>query len=282
MTTESPPAETNDPASELKASPQPEPPTKPQRTAIVTGASSGIGEEFARQLAAKRFNVVLVARRRDRLEALAQELQSRDAGVEIIEADLSTAEGVAAVEKRIAQGDVEMLVNNAGFGINGLFGEVPLKRELEEIDVNVRALTQLSHAAIQQMRPKKRGTIINVASTGAYQPVPYMSTYAATKAYVLSFSEGLHEEAKNYGVTVTCLCPGPVRTEFQEVAAVREDRLRFGFTGPEPVVRSALAAAKAGSAIVVPGMMNKTTANLHRIFPRFATRKIAGRMFKKE
>ena len=135
---------------------------------------------------------MLVARRKDRLEALAKEI----GGAEVIEADLSTPAGVAAVEQRIAKGDVEMLVNNAGFGTNGEFAELPLERELEEIDLNVRALTQLSHAALGPMKARRSGTIINVGSTGSYQPVPYMSTYAATKAYVLFFSEGLHEEAK--------------------------------------------------------------------------------------
>ncbi|MEX0682563.1 MAG: SDR family oxidoreductase [Dehalococcoidia bacterium] len=254
---------------------------KVTKTAIVTGASSGIGEEFARQLAGRGYAVVLVARRRDRLDAIAKEIAETGATAEVIEADLSKPEGVAAVVKRIGKGDVDMLVNNAGFGINGVFGAVPLERELEEIDLNVRALTELSHAAITQMKPKRAGTIINVGSTGSYQPVPYMSTYAATKAYVLFFSEGLHEEAKQYGVTVTCLCPGGTSTEFQQVAGVDRKKLpRGSFMEPAPVVKAALNGAKAGRGIVVPGMMNKTTANLNRFLPRSAVRKIAGRMFK--
>lgn len=255
--------------------------TKPQAakgTAIVTGASSGIGEEFARQLDQRGYDLVLVARRRDRLEALASEI----GGAEIIEADLSTPAGVAAVEERIAKGDVEVLINNAGFGTNGAFADMPLERELEEIDLNVRALTQLTHAALQHMKATKSGTIINVASTGAFQPVPYMSTYAATKAYVLSFSEGIHEEAKTYGVTVTCLCPGPVKTEFQAVSGVRAESMPAGWQTPQQVVKLALNAAKSGSAIAVPGMINKASANLGRIAPRFMVRKISGRMFKKD
>jgi short-subunit dehydrogenase len=250
---------------------------KSTKTAIVTGASSGIGEEFARQLSERGYTVVLVARRRDRLDAIANEIGN----AEVIEADLSKPEGVAAVVARIGKGDIDLLVNNAGFGNNGVFGEMPLARELEEIDLNVRALTELSHAAINQMKPKRAGTIINVGSTGSYQPVPYMSTYAATKAYVLFFSEGLHEEAKQYGVTVTCLCPGGTRTEFQQVAGVDEKRLpRGSFMGPAPVVKAALDGAKKGRGIVVPGAVNKTTANLARILPRSTVRKIAGRMFK--
>jgi short-subunit dehydrogenase len=248
------------------------------KTAIVTGASSGIGEEFGRQLAQRGYKVVLVARRKDRLEALAKEI----GGAEVIEADLSTPAGVAAVIERIARGDVELLVNNAGFGTNGDFAEMPLERELEAIDLNVRALTQLSHAALGPMKARRSGTIINVGSTGSFQPVPYMSTYAATKAYVLSFSEGLHEEAKAYGVTVTCLTPGPVATEFQQVAGVSKKSLPTGWTSPQKVVSLALNAAKSGSAIAVPGMMNKASANLSRVTPRFMVRKIAGRMFKKE
>lgn len=260
------------PVSETKA-------RKTKGTAIVTGASAGIGEEFARQLKQRGYDVVLVARRRDRLEIIAAEIE----GAEVIEADLSKPEGVAKVCERIAKGDIEMLVNNAGFGINGVFGDVPVERELEEIDLNVRALTQLSHAVLGQMKARKRGTIINVASTGAYQPVPYMSTYAATKAYVLSFSEGLHEEAKRFGVTVTCLCPGGTRTEFQQVAGVNEASLpRAGFMLPGPVVKAALDGAAKGRGIVVPGMINKATANLNRVLPRSAVRKVAGRMFKKD
>ena len=188
----------------------PPPSREGAKRALITGASSGIGEAFARQLARKGYDVVLVARRRDRMEKLAADVTA-DNGVaaEIVEADLALPDAVAAVEARLRQGDISMVVNCAGFGTRGEFASLPEDRELEEIDVNVRALTRLSHAALETMVPAHRGTIINVASTGAFQPVPYMATYAATKAYVLSFSEALHEEAKPHGVTVTCVCPGP-------------------------------------------------------------------------
>jgi short-subunit dehydrogenase len=261
------------------AAPETEAPSR--KKALVTGGSSGIGAEFARQLARKGYDVVITARRKDRLDTIAAEIRARDADVEVIEADLGSPEGAAAVQARIGRGDIDMLVNNAGFGINGVFGETALERELEELDVNVRALTQLSHAAIGHMKERGRGTIINVASTGAYQPVPYMATYAATKAYVLFFSEALHEEAKDYGVTVTCLCPGGTRTEFQQVAGVRQESLpRGGWMTPEPVVQAALEAAESGSAVVVPGLVNKTIVNLPRVAPRFLIRRVAGRMFK--
>lgn len=262
-----------------KASRQPRPDAK---RALITGASSGIGEAFARALARKGYDLVLVARRRDRMEKLAAEVaDSNGVSAEIIEADLVLADAVARVEERLRQGDISYLVNSAGFGTRGEFASLPEERELEEIDVNVRALTRLSHAALEAMVPAHHGTIINVASTGAFQPVPYMATYAATKAYVLSFSEALHEEARPHGVTVTCVCPGPVRTEFQQVAGVDDRALRMGWTSPQKVVNMTLRAALRGKAVVVPGGLNQATALGNRFVPRFVTRKIAGAMFKR-
>ncbi len=253
----------------------------PRRIALVTGASSGLGETFARQLARKGYDLVLVARRRDRLDRLAEEItKAGGARAEVLEADLSRPDGVAVAEERIARGGVEMLVNCAGFGTLGEFAQLPVERELEEIDLNVRALARLSHAALEQMTKQRRGTIINVGSTGAFQPVPYMATYAATKAFVLHFSEALHEEAKKYGVTVTCLCPGPVKTEFQEVSGVRQERLRIGWTSAEKVVAQALKAAARGKAIAVPGGMNQVTSMSTRFAPRFLVRKVAGAVFR--
>ncbi len=261
------------------------PPASPRpgvSRALITGASSGIGDAFARALARKGYDLILVARRRDRLEMLAADVTAANGvAAEIIEADLAQPEAVAAVEKRLRRGDISMLINCAGFGTRGEFAGLPEDRELEEIDVNVRALTRLSHAALETMLPAHSGTIINVASTGAFQPVPYMATYAATKAYVLSFSEALHEEAKPHGVTVTCVCPGPTRTEFQQIAGVDERALRLGWTTPEKVVNMTLRAASRGKAIVVPGGLNQATALSNRFVPRFVTRKIAGAMFKR-
>ena len=273
--------ETKDTATETSTAPSAD--GKPGRKrALVTGASAGIGEEFARQLAKLGYDVVIVARRRDRLDKLASELKEGGADAEVMAVDLSRPEGVAAVVERLEKGDIGVLVNNAGFATSGEFTQLPIDRELQEIDLNIRALTQLSHAGLAQMKRRGAGAIVNVASTGAYQPVPYMSTYAATKAYVLSFSEGLHEEAKGYGVTVTCLCPGATRTEFQEVAGLSDDGIpRFAWMSAEAVVKNALGAAKAGSAIATPGLLNKLTANLPRFTPRFAVRKISGAMFKR-
>src|SRR5213078_473858 len=198
MTQTAEPEEVNAPPKESTAS----------RRALVTGASSGIGEEFARQLAKKGYDLVLVARRRERLETLAAELsQTQGSVAEIIEADLVTPEGVISVEKRLGQGDIDLLVNNAGFGTRGEFATMPIHRELEELDLNIKALVRLTHAALGNMVQRRRGNVINVGSTGSFQPVPYMSTYAATKAFVLHFSEGVHEEVKKHGVTVTSCAP---------------------------------------------------------------------------
>jgi short-subunit dehydrogenase len=259
--------------------------TKPKSTtrrrALVTGASSGIGEEFARQLAKKGYDIVLVARRKDRLEKLAADFPPA-ASSEIIEADLTTPEGVISVEKRLAEGDIDLLVNNAGFATCGEFADLPLHRELEELDLNIKALVRLTHAALGPMVQRKRGNIINVGSTGSFQPVPYMSLYAATKAFVLHFSEGVYEEAKNHGVTVTCLCPGYVMTEFQQVAGIDREKLPSrGRLTPAQVVATALKGAAAGNAVVIPGAMNRALATgLVRVTPRFAVRRIAGSLFK--
>jgi short-subunit dehydrogenase len=258
------------------------PPSESEKRALITGASSGIGEAFARQLARKGYDLILVARRRERMEKLAADVSAaHNVAAEVMEADLAQPEVVASVEKRLRKGDVSLVVNCAGFGTRGEFASLPEDREIEEIDVNVRALTRLSHAALETMVPAHRGAIINVASTGAFQPVPYMATYAATKAYVLSFSEALHEEAKPHGVTVTCVCPGPTRTEFQQVAGVDDRALRLGWTTPEKVVDMTLRAAARGKAVVVPGGLNQATALSNRFVPRFVTRKIAGAMFKR-
>ena len=254
-----------------------------KRRALVTGASSGIGEAFARQLAKKRYDLVLVARRRDRLEKLSAELaEAHGTDAEVISADLATPEGIHTVEKRIGQGDIGLLVNNAGFATRGNFANMSIDRELEEMDVNTKALVRLTRAALEPMVQQKKGIVINVGSTGAFQPVPYMSTYAATKAFVLHFSEGVHEEVKPHGVTVTCLCPGYVMTEFQQVAGLDRNKIPSqGRVTAEQVVEAALKGAAAGRAIVIPGALNRTLATgLVRMTPRFAVRRIAGSMFK--
>ncbi len=251
-------------------------------TALVTGASAGIGGTFARHLARRGHDLVLVARRKDRLEQLAAELSAeRGVAADVIEADLATEGGVSLVEERLRSDDIAVLVNNAGFGTVGQFVDLPLDRELEELDVNVRALMRLTHAALASMVPRKRGAIINVASMAAFQAIPYNATYAASKAFVLHFSEAVHEEAKEHGVTVTCLCPGPVKTEFQQVAGIDERRLpAMTWTSVDGVVETALSAMRGGRAIAVPGALNVAGAASARMMPRFLVRRIAGSMFR--
>jgi short-subunit dehydrogenase len=249
---------------------------------LITGASAGIGEGFARHLAKDAYDFVLVARRRERMDALASELSSQHGATsEVIEADLTTDLGVAAIEERLGRGDIIMLINNAGFGTFGEFAKQPLQRELEELDLNVRALMRLTHAALQPMTERRSGAIINVASAAAFQPIPYNATYAATKAFVLHFSEAIHEEARHHGVSVTCLCPGPVKTEFQQVAGLDSNAIpAIAWESVDSVVRSGLSAARSGRAIAIPGTVNKMTSASSRLVPRFLVRRVAGSMFR--
>jgi len=256
--------------------------------ALVTGASSGLGEEFARQLARRGYALVLVARRKERLALLATSLGAlHNVAVDVIEADLTANRDIALVERRVSVGDVDLLVNDAGVGSVGEFAQLPLDREVEQVELNVRALLRLTHTALRAMIPRQGGAIINVASMAGFQPVPYNATYAATKAFVLNFSEALHEEAKLHGVTVTCLCPGPVRTEFQQVAGIKAERMRgrallryMAGTSPVGVVESALAGMEAGKAVVIPGTVNRAIVDASHALPRPIVRRLAGAAFE--
>ncbi|MCF2514739.1 SDR family oxidoreductase [Sphingomonas sp. G124] len=247
--------------------------------ALITGASAGLGVDFARQLSAKGKRLVLVARRKDRLDALAAELgNARSIGE-----DLSLPGAIDRLMAELAaHGEhVELLINNAGFGLTGRFAELDGKRQRQMIDLNCGTLTELAYVVLPGMVERRSGAILNVASTAAFQPGPGMAVYFATKAFVLSFSEALHEEVKRHGVIVSALCPGPTATEFGEVAG-------FKPSGPSAklfvdmaavsasVVRAGLAGLEKRQAIVVPGMINKATAQAHRFFPRSWVRRIAG------
>ena len=198
-------------------------------TALVTGASAGIGRELARSFAADKSNLVLVARRRDRLEDLAAELRKQH-GVEVrvMAADLGRADAPQAIVDSLTREAVtlDVLVNNAGFGLLGPVAELDLDRQMEMIQVNVAALTHLTRLLLPGMIERHRGGILNVALTAGFQPGPFMAVYYATKAYVISFSEALADELAGTGVTVTCLCPGPTATEFAETARMG-DALMF-------------------------------------------------------
>ena len=246
-----------------------------RKVALVTGASAGLGVEFARQLSKRGHRLVLAARRKDRLDQLAKELGNARA----VAIDLSKAGAAAKLMADIeANGEtVDLLVNNAGFGLIGRFAELDAKRERQMIDLNVATLTDLCRAAAPAMIKRKSGGIINVASTAAFQPGPKMAVYFATKAFVLSLSEALHEELKPHGVRVTCLCPGPTRTEFGDVAGFGGNGLfdRVAMESPG-VVERGLDGLDRNKAVIVPGLLNKLTANSGRFAPRFVVRKIAG------
>jgi short-subunit dehydrogenase len=243
--------------------------------ALITGASAGLGVDFARQLAAEGKRLVLVARRKDRLDALAAELgHARAVGMDMGEegaADRLMADLAANGEQ------VELLVNNAGFGLTGRFAKLDGKRQRQMINLNCGALTELAHAVLPGMIERGSGAILNVASTAAFQPGPGMAVYFATKAFVLSFSEALHEEVRHHGVTVSALCPGPTATEFGEVAGFGPSNLLERVAAySESVVKAGLAGLDKRKAVVIPGLMNKSTAQAHRFFPRSWVRKAAG------
>jgi uncharacterized protein len=246
-----------------------------KRVALVTGASAGLGVEFARQLSKRGHALVLVARRRQRVEALAEELgNARAVAIDLSEAG-SAAKLIADLDS--AGERAEILVNNAGFGLIGRFAELAPERLRQMIDLNVATLTDLCRAVAPGMIKRGSGGIINVASTAAFQPGPNMAVYFATKAYVLSFTEALHEELKPHGVNVSCLCPGPTRTEFGEVAGFEGSATfdRVAMETPE-VVAAGLKGLDRNHALVVPGLINKTVAASTRFAPRSVVRKIAG------
>lgn len=250
---------------------------EPEPRALVTGASSGLGAEFARRLARRGYNLVLVARREERLRELADEAGSgRDITIEVLPADLATEEGLETVLERLRTGDVTYVVNAAGFGIAGEFLDASLEANLAQLDVDARAVTAICYEALAAMKRRRQGTIINIASFNAFQPGPFMATYAASKAYVLSLSESLHEEAHSYGVTVTCLAPGPMKTEFLQVSGqAAEEWPDFLYEPVERVVTEALDAARLRRALVVPGVAQKLTMVGNRFVPRFASRRLA-------
>ena len=247
-------------------------------TALVTGASAGLGAEFARQLAAKGHDLILSARRVERLDALAADLRERHGRtVTVIAANLGDAAGPAKLIAAIdAAGlTVDLLVNNAGLGHRGSFAEMPIEGQLGMIDVNVRALVALAHAVLPEMVARGSGGILNVASTAAFQPGPWMAVYYASKAFVLSFSEALHEEVKGQGVSVSALCPGPVHTEFAGLAGMDDMPIFDKVATPaDRVVRDGLAALAANHAVKVSGFANAMAAGSVRFAPRALVRQL--------
>jgi len=253
----------------------------PQRqTALVTGGSGGIGLELAKVLARNGYDVVLVARNRDALEAAAGQIEGKhEVKAHVFAADLRRREAPESISDFLQNENIpiEILVNNAGFGLGGEFADTELTRELEMIQVNIAALTHLTKLFLPAMIKAKSGRVLNVASTAAFQPGPLMAVYYASKAYVLSFSEALAEELRHSGVTVTALCPGPTRTDFATAAQVTNSRLfsLFGAADARDVAEYGFRAMMDGTRVAVPGFKNKIIAQAHRFSPRAVTAKVA-------
>lgn len=253
-------------------------------TTVITGASSGIGEAFARKLAARGRNVLLVARSEDKLITLCNELgRSNSIRAQYVALDLSKPESPARLfEEAEKRGlTVDMLINNAGFGSMSEFAKLDLARELNMIDLNVKALVELTHRFLAPMVERRQGAIINVASTAGYQAVPFMATYAATKAFVLSFSEALWEENRPHGVKVMALCPGVTDTNFFEAARGQKPPARVSQSSEE-VVEAALRGLNHGKSHVVSGWTNFFMVESERLAPRSLITRVAGRMMRSQ
>lgn len=249
-------------------------------TALVTGGSGGIGLELAKVLARNGFDITLVARSRDTLEAAAGQIEGQNnVTVHVFAADLRRPDAPEAIADFLSNEEIpiEVLVNNAGFGLGGEFAETDVSRELEMIQVNIAALTHLTKLFLPQMIKRRSGRILNVASTAAFQPGPLMAVYYASKAYVLSFSEAIAEELRNSGVTVTALCPGPTRTDFATTAQVGNSRLfsLFGLADAGAVAEFGFQAMMQGKRVAIPGVRNKIVAAANRFSPRVLTTRIS-------
>lgn len=238
---------------------------------VVTGASSGIGTELARGFAQRGHNVALVARRRDRLEALATELRSAH-GVEVAvhECDLGDPIDRAALVADLRDGEMVIsgLCNCAGFGTAGTFHELPLARELAQVELNATAIVELTHAVLPAMVAARSGAVMNVASIAGYQPIPGMAVYAATKAFVQTFSESVHEELRGTGVSCTVVCPGPVPTEWADIAGAQAVMIEQAQVSPADVAAAAIAGVEHGKRSVVPGIVPKLMGLGGRYTPR--------------
>ena len=248
-------------------------------TALITGASSGLGAEFARLFAKDKHDLFLVARRRDRLEALSAELASAH-GVRALSfaADLSAADGAAKVVAEAGRLglEVDFLVNNAGFGGSGAFAGSDLARQIEMVELNVRALVELTRAFVGPMVARRRGRILNIGSTAGFQPGPFMATYYASKAFVNHFTEAIAYELRGTGVTATVSCPGATATEFAAVAGNDKSRLfRAGAASARIVAGQAYRAMMAGRPMIVHGAKNKLAVQALRVSPRAAVRAVA-------
>jgi short-subunit dehydrogenase len=252
-----------------------------KNTAVVTGASSGLGAIFAEQLAQRGFSLVLAGRDRARLEAVKQRI-GQSAEVELVVGDLGTDEGVEDLIAHLNGRVTDVLVNNAGFGTYGPFVEIDADRERELVAVNVDAPVRLTHAVLPGMLARGRGGILNVASTIAFQPGTYQATYGASKAFVLSLSQALWAETRGSGVTVTALCPGPTHTGFVDALGsdVSHTTVYRHLAAPGPVVAAGLRGLDRGRAVVVPGWRDRTMVTSTRFAPGWLSAIMTGRMLR--
>lgn len=249
--------------------------------ALVTGASSGIGRAIAEQLAADGSALVVVARRRDRLEELAAELRAKHTvTVDVLVADVADPAQLATVEDRLRAG-VDLLVNNAGAGGQGSFADIGVDEHEQRIRLNVVAPVRLAHAALSSMLPRKSGGILNVSSIAGLQPMPYVTTYAATKAYLSSFSNALHEEVRHHGIAVTNLLPGFTRTEFHSAASINRSFVPgLVWMKADNVARAGLAAVADNRAQCVPGLGYRVLAGVSALTPWSLSRRVLGKILR--
>jgi len=251
--------------------------------ALVTGASSGIGACFARALAQRGRNLVLVARSKDKLEELKNEIATqRSVRIEVVGQDLSEEGAAQRLAKTLAERgiDVDLLVNNAGFGAQGRFWELPLDRQAEMLRLNIATLTEFTYLLLPAMIKRRAGGVINVASTASFQPVPYSTVYAATKAYVASFSMGLAEEVREYGIRVLAVCPGATATGFFRAGNFAKIDFLGGMQSPEKVVEIGLHAYDRGSSVVISGWLNRAMIFAERLASRRFAAVQAGKLFR--
>ncbi|ORV96768.1 SDR family NAD(P)-dependent oxidoreductase [Mycobacterium kyorinense] len=238
-------------------------------TVVVTGASSGIGTELARGLARRGYPLLLVARRRERLDDLAAELTKEySVGVDVMPLDLAKTRGRAALADLIGREPIAGLCNSAGFGTSGAFHELPIERETEQVTLNALALMELTHAALPGMVERGAGAVLNIASIAAFQPLPGMAVYSATKAFVQTFSEAVHEGLHGTGVSCTVLCPGPVPTEWAQIADAEHVNIGLAQVSPHDVAEAAIAGMRDGKRSVVPGLVPKVASVGGRFAPR--------------
>jgi uncharacterized protein len=240
-----------------------------QAPIVITGASSGIGTELARGLARRGYPLVLVARRRERLDELANELRTQFAiGVDVVPLDLSDAGSRGQLAERLRTEPMAGLCNSAGFGTSGVFQSLQVERESEQVTLNALALMELTHAALPGMVERGAGAVLNIASIAGFQPMPYMAVYSATKAFVQTFSEAVHEELSGTGVSVTVLCPGPVPTEWGEIANAERFSIPLAQVSARDVAEAAIGGMVDGKRSVVPGIVPKAVSLGGRYLPR--------------